>query len=93
MKGFMFSIDSIISLGLILIAATTLWTTINETNTTELIAPNLENTEINTLYFNEPSKELDLNNQKCQILYSYDSITTKINLIQTINQKIICEGN
>lgn len=92
MKGFIFSIDSIISLSLILVAATTLWFTISEANSPDLISPKLQNNEIMSLYFNEPAIDIDQNNQKCHILYYYNSPVTKQTYIQTISQKNICEG-
>ncbi len=92
MKGFLFSIDSMISIGLILIAATTLWVTINETNNLDLLSPKLQNNEVIALYFNEPARVLDQNNQKCEILYYYDSKVTRQTFTQTLSQKNICEG-
>jgi hypothetical protein len=95
MKGFMFSIDSLMTIGLILLAATTLWVTVYEKNNTELISPKLNNSEMMTLYFNEPAKEniLTNQNQKCSDLYYYNSLTTKQPTpAQTMDKKTICEG-
>jgi len=90
----MFSIDSVISLVLILLAATTLWVTIYETTNTHPLSATLQNSEITTLYFNEPAKEAAsiYQNQKCEELYYYDSNFSKHFSIQTMNQKSICEG-
>jgi hypothetical protein len=94
MKGFMFSLDSFISIGLIILAATTIWSTISEKSGTETISVGLQNAEIMTLYFNEPAKENvpASQNQKCEELNYYDSNITKITTIQTMSKKTICEG-
>lgn len=94
MKGFMFSIDSLISIGLILLAATTLWVTISEKTNTDTISADLQNLEIITLYFNEPAKEnvITNQNQKCEELNYYDSNLAKTTGTQTMSKKNICEG-
>lgn len=94
MKGFIFSLDSLISIGLILLAATTLWATISETTITDNTSEKLYNSQITTLYFNENEKLSIQTNQiqKCEELSYYDSNITKTTLIPTISQKTICEG-
>ncbi len=94
MKGFLFSIDSLISIGLILLAATTLWITISEKTNTQTISAELQNIEIMTLYFNQPAKENNLTtqNQKCEELNYYDSNLTKKMGNQTMSKKNVCEG-
>jgi len=94
MKGFLFSIDSLISIGLIILAATTLWVTISEKTNTQTISAGVQNLEIMTLYFNEPAIEnvTTNQNQKCEELNYYDSNLTKSTGTQTISKKTICEG-
>jgi hypothetical protein len=90
----MFSIDAMLSIGLILIAATTLWMTATEINYGKTITLEILNSEMISFYFNEPQKEnLLQTNQKCVDLYYYDSEATKLTFEQTVNQKKICGGS
>ena len=95
MKGFIFSIESMMAVGFLLLAATTLWVTVYENTDKDIIAQKLENTKIMTLYFNEPAKENNQTNinQKCENLFYYNSFVTINTGTQTMSQKTICEGS
>lgn len=94
MKGFMFSIEALLAVGLIAVAVTALWTTVNEPQTNDLVNLKLQNSEVIHLYFNtQTTTPANHDNQKCTLLYYYDSKTSKTYFEPKMSAKTICEGN
>lgn len=92
MKGFIFSIESMLAIVLIAISVTTLWSTVTEPNINDIINLKLQNSEVISLYFKENPNTTVYGNQKCTLLYYYDSIKTKELFSLQTSEKIICEG-
>lgn len=95
MKGFIFSAEAALTIGLILLIASTLWiTTPQEINKNQITNTKIHNKELMTLYFNEtPSYPTQGNtNQKCTQFYYYDSNSSKTYKEIIIKEKTICVG-
>lgn len=96
MKGFVFSAEAALSIGLILLIASTLWiTTPQEINKNQITDTRIHNKEMMTLYFSETTTDTETQgntNQKCIQLYYYDSNESKLYQTPIINEKTICAG-
>lgn len=98
MKGFVFSIDALIALTIIIVASTALWTTIPHAAGNEKIFQfeQLQALDAagNSFLTNELGNEANpnANVQACQEVWKY-SFTGNAEADGTINVELFCEGN